>query len=248
MTSDPLVKELAREATLAQRVENELERLIVESRLGQGDRLPSERELAVQFGVSRTVVREAVRALAAKRLVEVGVGRGTVVRAPSTASAGQSMKLLLQMQAGGPDLEKVSEVRRILENEIAMLAAARRTEQDVRDLQRIIDEATRHIDDPDAFIKEDVGFHSRLALATHNELFVLILDSLAEILTEIRLLGLRIPGTAGRAIVHHTSVLDAVREGDPKKARAAMDAHMDEASATLSEAVAEANGSEEGAG
>ena len=70
MTSDRLVPQLTREATLAQRVERELERLILDSRLGAGDRLPSERELAAQFGVSRTVVREAVRALAAKQLVE----------------------------------------------------------------------------------------------------------------------------------------------------------------------------------
>ena len=131
MSSDRLVPQLTREATLAQRVEHELERLILESRLGPGDRLPSERELASQFGVSRTVVREAVRALAAKQLVDVSVGRGTVVRAPSTESAAESMKLLLMMQAGDAGVDKVSEVRHIIENEIALLAATRRTAEDL---------------------------------------------------------------------------------------------------------------------
>ena len=91
MTSERLVPQLTREATLAKRVEQELERLIVDSRLDPGDPLPSERELASQFGVSRTVGREGVRALAAKHLVDVSVGRGTVVRAPTPDSAEESM-------------------------------------------------------------------------------------------------------------------------------------------------------------
>jgi GntR family transcriptional repressor for pyruvate dehydrogenase complex len=237
VTGQRLVSELTREATLAQRVEAELERLIVESRLGEGDRLPSERELALQFGVSRTVVREAVRALAARRLVDVGIGRGTVVRAPTAESAGESMRLLLRMQAGGADTAKVSEVRRILENEIATLAAARRTDADLRALREILDDASSHLDDPDAFIETDLAFHSRLARATQNELFVILLDSLAQVMTEVRLLGLRIPGTAKRALEYHTRVFEAVRAGDPDLARAAMDAHMDEATETLRQAV-----------
>ena len=237
MTFERLVPELTREATLAERVEHELERLIVGSRLGAGERLPSERELASQFGVSRTVVREAVRALAARRLVDVGVGRGTVVRAPSTESAAESMNLLLRMQAGGADADKVSEVRRIVENEIASLAAARRTEDDLRDLQEILTETGRHQDDPDVFIKEDVAFHASLARATHNELFAIILGSLTEVMIEVRLLCLRIPGTTSLALEHHTRIFEAVRAADPEGARAAMDAHMSQAAATLRMAV-----------
>jgi DNA-binding FadR family transcriptional regulator len=237
--SDRLVNELTREATLTERVVAELERLILESRLGDGDRLPSERELAAQFGVSRTVVREAVRALAAKRLLDVGVGRGTVVRAPSAVSAAESMKLLLRMQASGTDADKVSEVRRTLENEIAALAAARRTEADLAAMDTVIEAAESRRTDPDAFLKEDLAFHSLLARATHNELFGLLLDSLAEVLLESRLLALRIPGTARRALDHHSRVLEAVRAGDPDQARAAMDAHMDEARETLKRAIAD---------
>ncbi|CAN5679137.1 hypothetical protein BH23CHL8_BH23CHL8_19720 [soil metagenome] len=82
-----------------------------------------------------------------------------------------------------------------------------------------------------------MAFHSRLAHATHNELFALILDSLSEVMTEVRLLGLRIPGTARRAVTHHSQVYEAVKAGDADRARAAMDAHMDEASDTLRRAV-----------
>ncbi len=233
VTSGRLVDELARDATLAQRVEQELERLILESRLGPGDRLPSERELASQFGVSRTVVREAVRALAAKHLVDVAVGRGTVVRAPTPESAGESMRLLLMMQAGDAGVDKVSEVRHTIENEIAYLAAARRTDADLLDLEKILDEMREHVDAPEVYINSDVEFHAVLARATQNELFVIVLDSLVEIMIEVRLLTLRVPGIARLALHYHERILEAVRAGDPDAARAIMDEHMDQATAKL---------------
>ncbi len=232
-----IVAALRREETLANRVMVELERLIVDSRLGEGDRLPSERELAGQFGVSRTVVREAVRALAAKRLVEVEGGRGTVVRAPSTRAAAESMRLLLRVQESAADADKVAEVRRVLENEIASLAASRRTPADLLVLEDLLDAAEGHVDQPDAFIQEDVEFHAALARATHNELFSILLDSLAQVMLEVRLLALRIPGTPRRSLAHHRAVYAAIAVGDPAAARVAMNEHMDEARETLQRAV-----------
>ncbi len=237
MTSDRLVPQLTREATLAQRVEHELERLILESRLGPGDRLPSERELATQFGVSRTVVREAVRALAAKQLVDVSVGRGTVVRAPSPQSAAESMKLLLQMQSGSAEIDKVGEVRHTVENQIAALAAERRTAEDLARLRAILADNREHSDDPEIYIKSDVAFHAALARATQNELFVIILDSLVEVMIEVRLLSLRVPGIVSEALGFHERIYESVEAGDIEGARAAMDAHMDQASEALRQAV-----------
>ena len=237
MTSERLVPQLQREATLAQRVEHELERLILESRLGPGDRLPSERELASQFGVSRTVVREAVRALAAKQLVDVSVGRGTIVRAPSTEAAGESMKLLLLMQSGATGIDKVSEIRHIVENEIAALAAARRTDADLETLDGIVGQMREHVDEPEVYIKSDVEVHAALARATQNELFVIVLDSLVEIMIEVRLLTLRVPGIARLALYYHERILEAVREGDAEAARSIMDEHMDQATEKLRQSV-----------
>lgn len=237
MTTERLVPELTREATLAQRVERELERLILESRLGAGDRLPSERELATQFGVSRTVVREAVRALAAKQLVDVSVGRGTVVRAPTPESAAESMRLLLLMQADSRGVEHVSEMRHFVENQIAALAAERRTTGDLEELERLLDETRRHLDEPELYIKSDVAWHRALATATQNPLFVIILDSLVEIMIEVRLLGLRIPGITSVALAHHERILAAVRAGDAEAARREMDEHMDQSADTLRLAV-----------
>src|SRR5579859_2081829 len=91
--SDDLFKTIPREASLSNRVKVQLEQLLVDSRLQPGDRLPAERELARQFGVSRTVIREAVRTLTARGLLEVRSGSGTIVRSPSAASVSESMTL-----------------------------------------------------------------------------------------------------------------------------------------------------------
>jgi DNA-binding FadR family transcriptional regulator len=187
--------------------------------------------------VSRTVVREAVRALAAKRLVDVSGGRRTVVRVPWPESAAESMKLLLSMQAGETGVDKVSEARHIIESEIAALAAARRTDQDLQDLVAILEETRQHLDDPEVYIKSDVAFHAALARATKNELLVIILDSLVEVMIEVRLLTLRVPGITSLALSHHERILEAVVSGDASGAKAAMDAHMDQAAETLRQAV-----------
>lgn len=237
---EPIVRELSRELTLSNRVVVELERLIVESHLETGARLPSERELAAQFGVSRTVVREAMRALGAKGLVTIANGRGTVVQAPTALSAAESMSLLLRMQPGGFDYEKVVEVRRVLETHIAVLAAERRTKADIASMEAILREAEQKLDDPDAFVEEDIAFHRALAAATHNEIFLVILESISQMLIDGRRLALRVPGTPARSIEYHRRILDAVRLGRPNVARTAMDSHMDEARATLHSAVAAA--------
>ena len=237
----PLVATLVRPETLANRVQAELQRLIVESQLGVGDRLPTERDLAEQFGVSRTVVREAVRALVAKGLIEVAAGRGAMVRAPSPEWAAESIGLLMRHSSSGLDYDKVIEVRRMLEVQIAALAASRRTKADLDDLDAILDGAANHVADADAFISFDVAFHAALARATHNELFSALLDSLSPVMVEVRRLGLRVPGTPQRALDHHCSVLDAVRARQVRIARVAMNRHMDEARDTLQAALAKAN-------
>ena len=182
-------------------------------------------------------MREAVRALSAKQLLDVNVGRGTVVRAPTPESAAESMKLLLLMQAGGAGAEKVSEVRQGGALPIAARAAERRTDEDLQTLAAILEETRQHLDEPDVHIKSDVAFHAALASATQNELFVIILGSLVEVMIEVRLLTLRVPGVTAVALGYHERILEAVVSGDPKAAREAMDAHMDQAADMLRQAV-----------
>ena len=120
------------------RVAEQLETLILESKLRSGERLPTENELARQYGVSRTVIREAVRSLAAKGLVQVTQGSGTVVREMTNEQASHSISSVLKQNTRRVDIEKLLEVRRMLEVEIAGLAAERRTDADLETLQETV--------------------------------------------------------------------------------------------------------------
>jgi DNA-binding FadR family transcriptional regulator len=82
-----------------------------------------------------------------------------------------------------------------------------------------------------------VAFHAALAKATKNELFVIVLDSLVEVMIEVRLLTLRVPGITALALSHHERIMEALEAGDSAAARAAMDAHMDQAADALRQAV-----------
>lgn len=233
-----LFKTVQRESTLASRVTRQIEHLIIEGHLQLDDRLPPERELARQFGVSRTVVREAVRALVAKGLLEVHPGSGTMVRSPTAETIAQSMTLFLR--AGKPELdyEKVLEVRRVLEVEIAGLAAERRTAKDLEEMEEILHEASEIQDDRDRFAKSDVDFHAALARATHNELFSLLLDSVVDIMIKVRQMGFDVPGMPVRALKHHRAILEQVKAGDPQRARQAMREHLIESEETIRQALA----------
>lgn len=238
-SSAELFKALSRESTLAERVTDQIENLIVTNHLQPGDHLPPERELGRQFGVSRTVVREAIRALVAKSLLEVRPGGGTVVRSPTAEAVAQSMKLFLRGGLEQLDYEKVHEVRRLLEVEIAGLAAERRTEADLKALETILREVpTIPRSDRDHFARNDVTFHATLARATHNELFSLLLDSIADIMFTIRQLGFSVPDMPSRVRKFHQAIYEQVKAGDSEKARKAMHDHLVESEATMRKALA----------
>jgi GntR family transcriptional repressor for pyruvate dehydrogenase complex len=233
-----LFQAIPRATTLAQRVTRQIEQLIVEGRLRPGDRLPPERALAEQFGVSRTVVREAVRALTAKSLLEVRPGSGTVVRSPTTQSVAQSMKLLLQAGQSELDYDKVHEIRRLLEVEIAGLAAQRSTPEDLKHMAAILERAAHIQDNREAFAQSDVEFHAALAAATHNELFSLVLDALVDVMLQVREMAFGVAGMPSRALAHHQAILAQIEAGDAEGARQAMCEHLVESEDTMRQALA----------
>ena len=223
---EPLFTTLPR-GTLAEQVTEQLEKLIIAKQLQAGEKIPSERELAKQFGVSRTVIREAVRALQARSMLEVNSGSGTVVRNVTTQSVSKSFSMLLRR--GGPhvDYAKVSEVRRLLEVEIAGLAAERRTASDIDKLHAIVHTMDEMQRDRDSFARIDVAFHVALAEATHNDLFVVLLESLADIMLEVRRTGFDAPGASSHAIEYHRRIYEQVRDGRIVEAQQIMSEHLD---------------------
>ena len=219
-----LFEQVAREPRLSDKVAGMMLETILSNRLNVGDRLPSERELGEQFGVSRTVVREAVRELVAKGVIEVRSGSGLRVAAVAASAVSESMSLFLR--GGTLDFEKVHEVRTLLEVHIAGLAAERAGPADVSALQVVHERMQAESGDVEAAARDDLEFHRVIALATHNELFLLLLDSIGSSLFEIRRENLG-SGSAPMTLEQHAQVLDRIAAHDPDGAREAMAAHLD---------------------
>lgn len=195
-----------------------------------GERLPSERELSEQFNVSRTVVREAIRSLAAKGVISVQAGRGHSVSRVEAFAVRESMSLYLR-GIEELDYEMVHEVRSTIELEIAGLAASRATPAEVRLLTEVCERMSEHADDIEFSSKADVDFHRTLAAATHNPLFMILLDAIGDVLLEIRIETMSIPGRVNKGIEAHRQILAQVASGNPDKARDAMRDHLFESEA-----------------
>jgi GntR family transcriptional regulator, transcriptional repressor for pyruvate dehydrogenase complex len=219
-----LFAQVAREPRLSDKVADMMLETILSKRLRVGDRLPSERELGEQFGVSRTVVREAVRALVAKGIIEARSGSGLRVAAVDASAVSESMSLYLR--GGEFNFENVHEVRTFLETHIAGLAAERATEADVAQIRAVHERMTAERGDIDAAARDDLEFHRQIARATHNELYLVLMDSIGNALIDIRRENLG-SGSAPMTLEQHARVLEAVEAHDARAARAAMEIHLD---------------------
>jgi GntR family transcriptional regulator, transcriptional repressor for pyruvate dehydrogenase complex len=211
---------------LVDRVVGELERLIVSGELEPGAKLPPERELAEQIGVSRTVLREAVRILVTKGLLATKHGVGTVVQSASSDQFVESMSLLMKTQ--NLTLDNLHQVRVMLEVENAGMAAQLATAGDLEALQSAL-LALEGARDPKEIAEKDAEFHNMLALATHNPLIVILLDSIAGMLWEIRLALGKYPDLATGGLPDHRRIFNAVIAKDTGRARHAMQDHLNHA-------------------
>jgi GntR family transcriptional repressor for pyruvate dehydrogenase complex len=219
-----LFPQVRREPRLSDKVADTMLETILSRKLEVGERLPSERELGEQFGVSRTVVREAVRALVAKGLIEVRSGSGLRVAAVDAATVSESMGLFLR--GGTLDFAKVHEVRRMLEVHIAGAAAERRTDDDVAAMSEVCGQMEAALDDVEAASLHDLEFHRAIARATHNELYLVLLDSIGRALIDIRRENLS-AGSGDETVRLHRAILDRIAAGDVSGARSAMSQHLD---------------------
>jgi GntR family transcriptional repressor for pyruvate dehydrogenase complex len=236
MSGESPFRVIGTKARLVDRVVSEVQSLIIDGRLEPGMKLPPEREFAEQIGVSRTVVREAVRILATKGLLETKPGVGTIVRQVTRDQVVEPLGMLLQTQ--GISLENLHHVRSILEVEIAGLAALQATERDIAELSRIIAEMEVAVDAPEVFVARDADFHQTLAKMSHNPLLAVLLDSIRDLMQEVRLLVHRHPHLYEIVMPGHHRIMERVIAKDPEGARQAMQEHLEHARRIQEEVVA----------
>jgi GntR family transcriptional repressor for pyruvate dehydrogenase complex len=210
-----------------EQIADQIEQRILNGELRSGDRLPTERVLAEQFQASRTAVREAMKILAQKGLVEMRPGRGTIVIDGAPEAMQNSIGLVMKLQVGevgGSD--NLVEVREILETEIAALAAARATEDEIAAMREAIRVMDVSLSDANAYIAADNQFHRALAKATQNSLILILIDSIVNPLSEQRKHIFAVEGGPERGQFHHRRILESIIRRNPENARAAMHAHL----------------------
>lgn len=213
---------------LYEQIVAQIEQRILDGEIKVGDQLPPERELAEQFGVSRTAVREAVKALREKGLVQVQPGRGTFITDGTSRAMRHSLGLMAKF-GGVESSRNLVEVREILEPEIAALAASRANDEQIAALHRAVETMDTALTDAETFIEADLDFHLALADATQNFLVPTLIDSIIELLRQDRKnVFLYVEGGAARGQFHHKRILEAVLAHDPDKARQAMRAHLEQ--------------------
>jgi GntR family transcriptional repressor for pyruvate dehydrogenase complex len=226
-TKERSVYKLVQTSRLYEQIVEQIQESILKGLLKTGDQLPAERELAQQFGVSRTAVREAVKALHEKGLVEAYSGRGTFVTDATSQSVRQSFDRMIRI--GSPDSSvHLAQLRAIVEPHIAALAAIQIEEQHLAVMREAVKVMDRKREDPKAYIEADLDFHLALAEAAANPLILSLIDSIVGVLREQRIEIFNVKGGPERGQFHHKRILAAIEQRDPAKAREAMQAHLEQ--------------------
>jgi len=202
-----------RRSALSEQVIAALRNEITSGEWPVGSRIPTEPELAEQLGVARNTVREAVRALAHNGLLDIRQGSGTYVVATSELAG------VMHRRFADADPRHVAELRSTLESAAAGLAAERRTDKDLRQLDTLLarrEEAWRS-GDTEAFVSADATFHLAVVSASHNDVMTAMYADLGEVLRDWLREDVGEELTP-EAFMDHTPLVDAVRAGDAEAA------------------------------
>ena len=213
-----------RSTRIYEEIVRQIRLLIADGHLKSGDRLPPERDLAERFRVSRTSVREAMRALESRGLIGIRPGEGAFVREVSVETLIEPLALVILAQR--ESLADLYEARRLLEPPIAALAARRASPEEVADMARILEEQGSEVTAGRTGLTQDAAFHTALAHSTHNRAITRIVTTLMDLLSQSREESLSQPGRPVRSHGDHRHILAAVEAGDPRKAEQAMLAHL----------------------
>lgn len=212
------VAHMTREALAAR-----LEERILSGELPAGAKLPSERQLAERFGMSRTVVREALRSLIERNLVEVQPGRGAFVRRARTSDAAARLGVLFRRQQATP--RDLVEARTMLECTAAALAAERADPAALA----AIDAALAQFDRANGVIEQtrgDLAFHLAIARAAGNPVIETMFGAITGVTVELMLRSLADLTVIREAVPYHREIAGAIRAHEPERARAAMASHL----------------------
>ncbi|BBO83812.1 GntR family transcriptional regulator [Desulfosarcina ovata subsp. sediminis] len=212
------------------RIIEQIRRSILSGKLVPGHRLSSEKELMVEFGVSKQTIREALRALEVLGFLEIrkGANGGAVVIEVSEQTARDSIANYLHFK--NVSIQDLAETRRLTEPYLAKLAAERMTPEDIDELEEIYQAHRQALDRGEAIYggENEIGFHTRIAEASDNPVLILIMDFVHSLFREIKLEIRPGLGFSWMVSAAHGRILDAIKAGDCGRAAAEKLRHIDE--------------------
>lgn len=234
--TDPAPKKREETGTATESVADELVRMILGTMM-PGASMPSEAELAVQHGVSRVTVREAVKMVAGRGLLDLARGRRAVVREPDASAFGEFVSFVVQNDPQG--VFDLVETRMSFEVQAAGLAARRATRAGLASIERMLErmrEAMAGSDAGDgepAFDEADIGFHRAIAVTAGNRILLGVFEATAPAVRRSFSMSQRGRRARGQGSEHtvlaHQRILDCIAAGDVAGAEAAMRVHLTDA-------------------
>lgn len=212
--------------SLSEKVAAETEKAITAGVYPVGSRLPSEQTLTTQFGVSRNVVREGLRLLQERGLLETRNGSGAYVLPPATQTASNALSRYMRLTETPDQVKALYEARRVLEGANVSLAAERAEADDIAEMTAAL-ERMRHFDGSvESWSEADVEFHRAIARAAHSVFLAMLLEPLIGQLRNVIEEGFQIPGAMQAGFEEHERILESIRLHRPDEARENMHYHL----------------------
>jgi GntR family transcriptional regulator, transcriptional repressor for pyruvate dehydrogenase complex len=214
--------------TLLEKLADRIEQRIRSGELADGDRMPPEGTLAADYGVSRTLAREALAILRTRGYLETINGRGTFVRHPDASQLADAFVGQTALSGNRPlTADDLYEARTAIETTAARLAAERATPEDIEKLSKMLEEMIVNVEiDVAAYTKADFGFHLAIAQASGNPLLPTLLGPLVRIIVEGVFESASDPDAAQAGIRDHSAILRAIQKGDGKAAARTIESHL----------------------
>jgi GntR family transcriptional regulator, transcriptional repressor for pyruvate dehydrogenase complex len=213
-------------SSVAEKTVNRITEMIRTGNYAPGDRLPSERKLAEQLKVGRTSVREAIRQLEVVGLVESRLGLGTFVKDPSNEVLQSTF--ISHVLPDQETIQKLFDLREIIEVEAAARAAQRADEYQIAHMRHWLQMVETYIarNDAHGITMADVEFHRHIIIATDNDILVNLMDSIVDLLRDMRDASSNIAAHLPEIVTGHRRILEAIAAGDSEAARQAMKDHL----------------------
>jgi GntR family transcriptional repressor for pyruvate dehydrogenase complex len=218
--TDDVFSKIGSGLTLSQKIERRIEEAIRQKKLLPGSKLPTEKELCGQFAVSRTALREALRRLSARGLIDIRKGSGMYITELKIEDAINSLHLFYDLRFNSDLILQIIEVRRLFEPEVARLAATNRREEDIRILEKNLHDLEKCNPDNTQLEVDLINrYHMNLSKATGNPIVIISLEPVYSLLPRMRnLIYGNIEGEKDYTVKYQRDLLDALRKKDTQKA------------------------------